>query len=93
MINWDPESPGYVIPPGSVWNDVKDRLIICFEIHGRLPPYQIELILVGRAEANNKRIVEFETIDWPAIKKMIEQGKMQRCPSLESKFLSKTSKS
>lgn len=88
----DTDSPGYLIPPGSVWNDVKDRLIICFEIHGQAPPYQVELILVGRSEATGKRMVEFETVDWPAIRQTIYAGKMQRCPSLESKFLAKTSR-
>lgn len=93
MINWDPEAPGYTIPPGSVWNDNKDRLIICFEIHGKTPPYKIELIFITTKPATGKRIVEFKDVDWPTVRTEIEKGKMQRIPSLESKFLTKTSKS
>jgi len=85
MISTD--SPGYMIPPGSVWNDIKDRLLVCFTITGAQDPYTIELMIIRNSPEPGKRLLEFESVGWPAVKKMIETGKMQRCPSMEPEHL------
>lgn len=85
MITTD--SPGYMIPPGSVWNDVKDRLLVCSEIIGKQEPYTIELMIIRNHPETGEKLIDWELIDWPLIKRLIERGQMQRCPSLEPKRL------
>jgi hypothetical protein len=84
-----PDSPGYMIPPGSVWNDVKERILVCSQLNGHQDPYTVELIIIRNHPETGKRLLEFELIDWPVIKRLIEKGQMQRCPTLEPDRLKK----